>query len=148
MSKRPPQRQATAAAAGIDDRVAAAVPYPAMPLHAEPAQAAQASPEPRALSLAGNREDFLALLSDLRGQGDLDVADEAAILREYDGLLVELREEKRRLEREYRERIAREGVEPSNDWLAATAEALGGRHGEQMRRLMATIPTFAENVGA
>ena len=84
----------------------------------------------------------------LRQQGGLDVADEAAILREYDGLVLELRAEKATLETEFRERMARDGQEKTNTWLAEAAEALGRRQGEQMRRLVQTIPGLSSGAAA
>lgn len=98
--------------------------------------------------LAGNRSEFVAFLGDVREQGGLGVADEAAILREYDSLLAQLRAERGELEREYRTRLTRDGQDETEAWLKQAAEALGRRQGEQMRRLLDTIPAFAAGQAA
>lgn len=96
--------------------------------------------------MAVNRDEFVEMLADMRQQGSLTVADEAAILRQYDGFVVELRQEKSRLEAEFRERIARDGEEDAGQWLQVAATALGQKQGEQMRRLMQTVPALAEGM--
>lgn len=153
MAKRPPNRS-THRNASQDDSVLRANMLRAATSTAEgdsPADAggaaaeAGAGAEPR---FAANRGELLDQLAELRGQGALSVADEAAILREYDGLLVQLKAEKARLEAEYRERLERDGRDETDQWLAGAAEALGRRQGEQMRRLMKTIPALAPEQAA
>lgn len=109
-----------------------------------PAQAQ--SQAPRAIPVARSREEFIDMLGDLRRQGSLDHSDEAALLREYDGLVVELRAEKARLEVEFGDRMARDGEDATQAWLAQAAEALGRRQGERMRQLIATIPAFSSQL--
>jgi len=97
----------------------------------------------RELPPVSSRADLVDLLQQLRGQGALDVADEAALLRQYDGLLAELRSEKSRLEVQFRERMERDGEAETNAWLASAAEALGRRQGEALRQLLRTIPALS-----
>lgn len=143
MSKRPPQRAIPRETTGTDAPAQGFAPFlvddgpgPDNTPAASAPSGAAASPQP----VATSREELLDLLGGLRAQGNLDVGDEAAILREYDGLLVELRGEKTRLEAEYRERMARDGQARTDAWLAEAAAALGRRQGEQMRQLVQTIP--------
>lgn len=146
MSKRPVQRQASRPT-GIDiapgtDR------QPLAGTHADGPSGADAiggTPEP-VPPAAGptSRAELAGMLDELRGRGGLAVADEAAILREYDGLAMELRAEKARLATEFRERSERDGLDEANVWLAEAAEALGRRQGERMRRLVQTIPAFTQ----
>jgi len=98
--------------------------------------------------VATSRSELVELLDNLRQQGGLDVADEAAILRKYDGLVIELRAEKAKLEAEFRQRLARDGQDDTNAWLAEAAEALGRRQGEQMRQLVQTIPGLSPGTSA
>ena len=141
MARRPPQRPVS--------RQTADTPF-AIPVDAGPAAAA---PDPDTVSGAqavgearpvANREQLSSLLRELLEQGRLSAADEAAILREYDVLLAQLRTEKQRLEAEYRERAVRDGQEATDAWLADAAARLGRQQGEQMRRLLATIPALAD----
>lgn len=141
MSKRPPQRPIPRETASTDTPAQGFAPFlvddgPAPAATAATPAEAPASTHP----VATSREELLDTLGGLRAQGHLDVGDEAAILREYDGLLVELRGEKARLEAEYRERMARDGQARTDAWLAEAAAALGRRQGEQMRQLVQTIP--------
>ncbi len=118
----------------------------ARPLDVEAATAEPVSaPQP---PIPTSRMDLVDLLADLRRQGRLDVADEGALLRRYDALASELRAEKARLEAEYRERLAGDGEDATRDWLAAAAEALGRRQGEQMRQLVQTIPSLSQEIDA
>lgn len=100
-------------------------------------------PMPDPLQLAGNRDQLTGFLGGLREQGQLSVTDEAAVMREYDVLLAQLRTERSRLEQEFRERLPRDGQQETESWLREAAESLGRRQGEQMRQLLATIPAFA-----
>ncbi len=148
MSKRPPQRHVARnpPAPAVDSRLSTVdldAPSGSQSDAPPPAAARDVRPAP----VATSREELVDLLGDLRQQGSLDVADEAALLRKYDGLLVELRAEKARLETEFRERMSRDGPEETNAWLAGAAEALGRRQGEQMRQLMTTIPALSAHFG-
>lgn len=150
MNKRPPQRHANRPRSTGDGRLpdfVAGVPQDDPDATAHGDAAVQAGGDgARDVPVATSREEFVEQLGDLRRQGNLSISDEAAILREYDELVVELRAEKARLEAEFRDRIVRDGQEETSAWLAEAATALGRRQGEQMRRLMKTIPAFAENV--
>ncbi|MCW5580682.1 MAG: hypothetical protein KIS72_05025 [Luteimonas sp.] len=150
MNKRPPQRHANRQTPEEGDRLpdfTGGVPQgdPDATVGGEIAAQAEGN-DGRDAPVATSREEFVEQLGDLRRQGNLSIADEAAILREYDALVVELRAEKVRLEAEFRDRMARDGQEQTHAWLAEAAAALGRRQGEQMRRLMRTVPAFAENV--
>ncbi len=146
MARRPPQRPVS--------RQAGDAPF-AIPVDASPAAAA-ADPEASSGAHAAgsearpvaNREQLSSLLRELLEQGCLSATDEAAILREYDVLLAQLRAEKQRLEAEYRERTVRDGQEATDAWLADAAARLGRQQGEQMRRLLATIPALADEATA
>ncbi|WP_202845417.1 hypothetical protein [Luteimonas saliphila] len=144
MAKRPPQRPQRKPDDGP------AVPFgTAAFAHDVDAQAAPAVDPPEAhraasLALPTSREEFIESLGEMRAQGSLDVADEAAILREYDVLLGELKSDKARLEAEFRERTSRDGQDASRAWLAEAAEALGRRQGERMRHLFQTIPALTQ----
>ncbi|MGY1408399.1 hypothetical protein ACW5EG_02265 [Luteimonas sp. A611] len=120
---------------------AAAFPREAGPSAPHGEQDAGAVPAPR---LPASRRELVDSLEELRTQGSLDVADEAAILREYDALLEELKVEKARLEAEFRERTGR-GQDASCEWLAEAAATLGRRQGERMRRLFQTIPALTQS---
>ncbi|MGJ4729965.1 hypothetical protein [Luteimonas sp. SDU101] len=91
-----------------------------------------------------SRGEFVETLAELRAQGSLDMADEAAILRQYDTLLADLKVEKTRLEAEFRERTDREGQDAARTWLSEAAEALGRREGTRMRQLFQTIPALSQ----
>lgn len=104
--------------------------------------AAQAAPGGEVRALPLSREEFVDSLADLRAQGSLDLADEAAVLREYDQLLTELKLEKSQLESEFRERSARDGMDAAQGWLSEAAGALGRRQGLRMRQLFQTIPAL------
>jgi hypothetical protein len=95
--------------------------------------------------LPSSREGFIEMLGEMRAQGALAVADEAAILREYDLLLDELKGEKSRLEAEFRERTVRDGDEAGKAWLAEAAETLGRHQGARMRHLFQTIPALSQS---
>ena len=142
MSKRPPQRQPNRSTPPVaDSRLSVVSLDPAGPSgDSKPDTAPSGAAADAAGPVPTSREELVDLLGSLRQQGGLDVADEAAILREYDGLVLELRAEKATLETEFRERLARDGQEKTNAWLAEAAEALGKRQGEQMRQLVQTIP--------
>lgn len=143
MSKRPPLRHAPreAAESVLDTPLSGVIldMPPGSPPDVAPVERGDAADVP----VARNRLEFAALLGELRQQGSLDVADEAAILREYDALLADLRVEKAGLEAEFNRRLAQDGQEECNAWLATAAEALGRRQGEQMRHLLKTIPAVA-----
>lgn len=94
--------------------------------------------------MPASREGFIEMLAGMRAQGALGVGDEAAILREYDLLLDELKGEKRRLEVEFRERTIRDGEEAGEAWLAGVAETLGRHQGARLRRLFQTIPALSQ----
>lgn len=98
--------------------------------------------------LPASREQLLDLLADLRLQGVLGFADEAALLRSYDSMLAELREARCALEAAFRDRIDQDGLEQAEAWLRDEAQALGRRQGEQMRRLVASMPGLATGEGA
>lgn len=142
MSKRPPSRPAHRNA----------VDAPVFPAGLGPAADAvgvdaQSGLEPR-LGPTASRQDFSELLDALKAQGHLSAADEAAVLREYDAMLSQLRAEKTRLEAEYRARISTDGQAPADEWLAGEAAALGRRQGEQLRQLVKTIPALAPTEAA
>ena len=119
----------------------------------EPDGAARPGPVPAAPvgaseDVAGSREQLLDLLADLRLQGVLGAADEAALLRSYASMLAELREDRCALEAAFRDRIDQDGREQAEAWLRDEAQALGRRQGEQMRRLVASMPGLATGEGA
>lgn len=147
MAKRPPQR----APSRHDDKDiavdVAAFGQTAAPSTAR-SEADAARPAVDAPRLPASRQEFVDSLDALRADGSLDVADEAAILREYDTLLGELKLEKTRLEAEFRERTDREGMDASQTWLSEAAEALGRRHGERMRQIFQTIPALSPPTSA
>ncbi|MDH5834471.1 hypothetical protein [Luteimonas kalidii] len=148
MSRRPPQRSVHRSQPAADGRLSAAQfdPEPVSDASAgEPGASEQVDGPP---PVATSRSELVELLDDLRQQGGLDVADEAAILRKYDALVIELRAEKAKLEAEFRERLARDGQDDTNAWLADAAEALGRRQGEQMRQLVQTIPGLSPGTSA
>lgn len=143
MSKRPVQRQASR---GVDT---GQVDPPVADIQAARLAGQMATagrPEPRSVPgiVPTSREELSGMLDELRERTGLGVADEAAILREYDGLAVELRAEKMRLATEFRERSERDGPDDANVWLTEAAAALGRRQGEQMRQLVQTIPAFTQ----
>lgn len=143
MSKRPIQRQASrsTSTSQVDQSVA---DMQAAGLSGQPVIAGNPEAPATPATVPTSREELTGMLDALRERSGLDVADEAAILREYDGLAVELRAEKARLATEFRERSARDGLDEANAWLAEAAEALGRRQGEQMRQLVQTIPAFMQ----
>lgn len=92
---------------------------------------------------ATNRQEFIESLVELRRHGAMDVADEAALVRQYDELLEELRGEKVRLEPEYQRRCRDDGRDAADAWLSDAAEALGRSQGARVRALMQSIPAIA-----
>jgi len=147
MSKRPPQRPVTRGPAPADDRLSAVHLDPDTPAGVSTGDAPVVVAQGDA-PVATSRDELMDLLGGLRRQGGLDVADEAAILRRYDGLVLELRAEKAKLEAEFRDRLARDGEVETRAWLAEAAEALGRRQGEQMRQLVQTIPGLSPGAAA
>ncbi len=147
MYRRPPQRRPSdpreqAVHAYLQFTGVASVAGPAAGEAQEGAAGETEGPAP----MAANREEFVEMLADMRRQGSLTVADEAAILRDYDGFVVELRHEKARLEAEFRDRVVRDGEQDAGQWLEAAATSLGRKQGERMRRLMQTVPALAEGM--
>jgi len=116
---------------------------PLASMHPAPHPAPFDAPQDAPAAVPATRADLVGMLDDLRQRGGVDVADEAAILREYDALAGELRQEKARLAAGFQERLARDGEDDASAWLAGAAEALGRRQGERMRRLLQTIPALA-----
>lgn len=150
MTKRPPQRPAGRPAAEAAPSFVPPVGMGAMAsgIDADAGPAAE-TPAPRGEGRpVANRDQLASLLGDLLDQGSISVADEAAILREYDLLLSQLRVEKQRLEVEYRERVARDGEDATQAWLTEAATRLGRQQGEQMQRLLATMPALAREAAA
>jgi hypothetical protein len=145
MNKRPPQRQVPRPEPAADPRIAFASSGAVVPGSPDATPASSAGD--RELPAVSSRADLVDLLQELRSHGALDVGDEAALLRQYDGLLAELRSEKSRLEVEFRERLARDGEDDTNAWLASAAEALGRRQGETLRQLLRTIPALSAPLG-
>lgn len=143
MAKRPPARAThrKPAAEGILPRMP--VVEDTRPGGGEADAGAERPPRP-----AASREQFAGLLAQALGEGHISVADEAAILREYDRLLLELTAEKQRLEADYRDRIARDGQADADTWLRGEAERLGRHQGEQLHRLVKTIPALAAQVAS
>lgn len=144
MARRPPQRvqpRQDDNPAQVSASVFAREPAPTAngrddaPMSSAPAEAP---------NLPLNRREFVETLGELRVQGSLDVADEAAILRQYDVLVADLKVEKTRLEVEFRERTRREGQDAARTWLSEAAEALGRREGARMRQLFQTIPALSQ----
>lgn len=138
MARRPPQRtQTKPSGSDADSRVA----FPGIDPAAGTGDPGTA-PRVDARAFPASREEFVGNLAELREQGSLDVADEAAVLREYDQLLAELKVEKSRLEAEFRERTEREGLDAAQSWLSEAAGALGRQQGTRMRNLFQTIPAL------
>ena len=81
------------------------------------------------------REELVDRLSDLRGQGILDIAEEARLLQHYDEMLRDVEEEKARLEPEYDRRCEADGKDAADAWLGEAARDLGRRHGEATRKI-------------
>ena len=146
MARRPPQRVQTRhddGGAALDIGAFAQAEAPS-PSSSERPAVANVEADGRALPLS--RQEFVESLGELRAQGALDVADEAAVLRQYDMLLADLKVEKTRLEAEFRERTDREGLEAAQAWLTEAAQALGRREGTRMRQLFQTIPALSAPV--
>lgn len=148
MAKRPPQRPPSRKTASAGNALSFPVAGHGAGAAGNDGAASAQDTAIDASRLAGDRDQFAAHLGGLRDHGNLSVADEAAILREYDGLLAQLRTERGELEREFRERLGRDGGEDAEAWLRQMAEALGRRQGERMRRLFGTIPAFTAHSAA
>ncbi len=141
MSKRPPLRPRHA------DRVDVGPP-PGFAVGREWSATASPAPAASVEDGAGSRGQLLELLTDLGLQGALSAADEAALLRRYDDMLAELREERGMLEAAFSERLDEDGREQAEAWLRDQAQALGRRQGERMRALVADMPGLAGGDGA
>jgi hypothetical protein len=82
-----------------------------------------------------SREELVEALGEIRNQGALDAVEEAELLRHFDDMQRDVKEEMARLEPEYRQRCEDDGKDAADRWLTETAEAIGRRYGEATRAL-------------
>lgn len=108
-----------------------------------PSASSGADERSSAVALPAGRQAFLEMLGELVGQGSLTPDDEAALVRQYDEAVLEIEQEKQRLEPEYYRRLEKDGREQADAWLGEAAHALGRRHGDVVRRIIESTPGFA-----
>lgn len=87
----------------------------------------------------GVNADIQATLDAARADGLIDAGDENALIRHADGRANELKEALDRIATEYQSRVRDDGQSNADQWLAATAEAMGRRDGEETRQLLSSI---------
>src|SRR3546814_6907273 len=84
--------------------------------------------------------------SDLRlhQEGLIDGDDQNTLIRHVEDQRRSLQEELALIVPEYKERIARSGLDGANEWLAARARELGERDGQQARRVVDSLSTVQD----
>lgn len=82
-----------------------------------------------------NRQELVDALGQLRVEGAIDEPEEGRLLRHYDELQASYQQELARAEPEYNRRVAADGKDAADKWLAETATEFGRRAGEATRRL-------------
>lgn len=81
-----------------------------------------------------NRTELVETLDQLRVQGLLEESEEATLLRHYDDMQREYKEQLARVEPEYKRRLEADGKNDADTWLAETVTELGRKAGEATRR--------------
>lgn len=94
--------------------------------------------------IANNREEIAAMLDELRQRGTIDLAEDGVLMRHYETLVDELRDEKQRLQNEYERRCEADGKDQAGTWLAEAAQELGRRHREATMQVIAQCGEFRE----
>lgn len=80
-----------------------------------------------------------AQLSRMREEGELDDVGEGVMHRHFAEHADRLATDFRALLGEYQRRVEDDGADAALQWLAAAAEALGRRDGEETRRVLSTV---------
>lgn len=82
-----------------------------------------------------DRQALIERLGELRREGAIDAAEQESLLRHFDDMQRDLRDEIVRLQPEYMQRARTDGKDAADRWLTETAETLGRRFGEATRDL-------------
>lgn len=80
--------------------------------------------------------DWIARIEELRQQGLIDEDAEAALVRHLSDRRAELEVSMTAMVPEYRRRVAEDGREPADEWLAAQARELGEADARATRELL------------
>lgn len=91
--------------------------------------------------MADVQRDWMDKVDQLAREGVIDGDDQNALIRHLDEHRREFDAELRKLVPEYERRVATDGQAGADEWLAATARALGERDGMKTRRLLDSLST-------
>lgn len=89
--------------------------------------------------MADARREWMDKVDQLAREGVIDCDDQNALIRHLDEHRRELEAELRKLVPEYERRLGTDGQAGADEWLAATARALGERDGVKTRRLVDSL---------
>jgi hypothetical protein len=85
------------------------------------------------------REAWMDGLDQMQREGLIDADDQNTLIRHLDGHRRSMEEALKEIVPEYEARVARDGQESADEWLAATARALGERDGAESRRVVDSL---------
>ncbi len=85
------------------------------------------------------REAWMDGLDQMHREGMLDADDQNTLIRHLDGHRQSMEEALKQIVPEYESRVARDGQASADEWLAATARALGERDGAESRRVVDSL---------
>ena len=83
----------------------------------------------------------------LHQEGLIDGDDQNTLIRHLEEHRRSLQDELQLIVPEYNDRIARDGQQAADEWLAAKARELGERDGEKTRRVLGTL-SAVQNQGS
>jgi hypothetical protein len=83
----------------------------------------------------------------LHQEGIIDGDDQNTLIRHLEEHRRSLQDELQLIVPEYKDRIARDGQQAADEWLAAKARELGERDGEKTRRVLGTL-SAVQNQGS
>ena len=83
----------------------------------------------------------------LHQEGVIDGDDQNTLIRHLEEHRRTLQDELQLIVPEYKDRIARDGQQAADEWLAAKARELGERDGEKTRRVLGTL-SAVQNQGS
>lgn len=85
-------------------------------------------------------QPWMERIEQLRAEGAINEDDESTLIRYVNDHQALIEQELAAITPEYRRRTATQGAEAADAWLAETAQALGRREGEKLRRIFDQIP--------
>ncbi|WP_149195353.1 hypothetical protein [Luteimonas suaedae] len=80
-------------------------------------------------------QTWMERIEQLRAEGVINADDEAALIRHVNDHQRLIEEELFAIAPEYQRRLAGDGRQAADEWLAETARELGQREGEKMQRI-------------